>query len=248
MASAEQAEHDYYAGVDIETTGPRFVVDRRGQRDELISIGIAVFDAVSAPKSPPVRVELLNLNLHKMASVPWEALWRARGYNMATFEEFWATYTEELESTQSSVSPDPVTIDRYVLASSREELARELNHTLVLLEANYPGVRYVTDTTEFDRTWLATLLQEHGYHSMAYTRAGNFRGGASDQHSGSFELGVINYTSKDEEGARATIDTIRGCYAFDVPHSHRADQDATSIGAAAMAAVHEARRRAEFSQ
>jgi hypothetical protein len=221
--------------VDIERTGDRFVADATtGQRDEILSIGFALFDAERA--APPFHTVCIGHRLERGADESWRDLWVRRGYSLACYDELWAKYPEALERTQT-MPPSTPTASR-VTARSRADLAALLNALLADFERTFASFRYVVDTTENDRTWLAVLLQEHGFPTLSYRRDGTFRWGAGDLHSGSYELGRVGGVVRSAATKNA-IELMRCSFDFsEMRFAHDAVDDAIEIGCHVLAAMH----------
>jgi hypothetical protein len=233
----------FLIALDIEATGKWAVWNKKlGVQDEILSVGFAVYDARKVAK--PIKTVLINHVLGKPDDVSWPDYWSARKFEKRCFDEFWSKNIEQLETTQTG--------DATFVAHSRAELATLLNQAATEFESDYgqkPSTfRYVSDTAEYDRYWLAALMQSEGYDSLAYWRNGVFRWSVNDLNSASYELGRAGAITKNDnngsakryiEDARASLDHLG------TQHTHRADQDAADIGRNVLAAMHYKRQRTE---
>lgn len=231
-----QNDADWVVGVDIEGSGKFFMENpTTGRRDVVLSIGLAVYNVNS--DAPPRRI-LINHNIGRPNDKKWPKFWKLRGFEERCFREFWSKNIEQLDATQCLIREEGL---EFYIARSEAELATLLNSVVAELEQRYPLLRYVTDTQEYDRTWLAVLLQRYGFHPLGYDRSGVFRYKVSDMHSTSYELGLVRATKRSDD-SRERVAKVRAKYDAGTKHTHRADQDAADIGAHAVAAIREAKR------
>jgi hypothetical protein len=239
----------YVIALDIETTGAQAVPDatRNGAHDEILSVGFAVYDA-RAPAQGAVFTALVNHALGKPPKTSWSDYWTERGFERRCFDEFWSTRLPLLEETQRELSPASASATRYeVTVHNRSELASTINALAAQFEKRYDvqSMRYASDAAEFDRHWLATLMQSEGYHSLAHTRQGQFRWWVDDLNTASYELGRVRAERGTEDSERE-IAAMRGTLAhLGTEYTHRADDDAADIGKNVVAAMHWKRRRTD---
>lgn len=211
--------------LDIETTGKYFLPQpATGARDDIVAIGMCVYDSSVRGGAPLHRI-LIHHNVGKPPQVSWRDLWAVRGYEQRCYDEFWHKNEALLDATQTMQKPDDV--DFYNAAMSRRELAEKLDSVVKWIETSWSDVSYASDTVTYDIVWLLALLQEHGYDSLSHDREGAFRHGGF--HVGSYELGFLGKRRKDDAD-RARIKKLREAYPAKVEHTHRADQDAATIG------------------
>ena len=168
--------------IDFETSGRKV---RRDGGDHIFGFGVAIGHLDVETGTPAIKASF-SVGIRPCAAPPttaagWRELWRERGWDMSTCDEFWiGTDDAAPRALMTTLNALFVPADKHRVVDSYAEAAALLN---AMLEAAEPYT-LIVDCICFD-PWLANLLLvEHGFEPLTHTRAGRYRaGGTCDEDS-----------------------------------------------------------------
>ena len=189
MAASGAAKKIVYVAFDIETTGQRLAAPARCPsvgKDEMFAIGWAA--------STGARGQIA-LNLRKPADTSWRDWWKARGWEMRCYDEFWCHHEDKLDKLQ-----DPKFLPVY---ETNTEMMEALASVLLVIEEGADEVIPLVDTAFFDAAWITSKMMRAGFESMLYRR--DRKGMMWGRDVNSFLRGVYNVVPGEEGAAFGAI-------------------------------------------
>ena len=218
-----------FLAVDIETTGKTFTGPSGALVDgKIFAVGLSYGTSLSGRvKTKRLVLDIiypmendLNANDSDIENLKkLHQIWRVKGYEQRCLDEFWA---DKIDIFIKMLNPEENDISK-----SLEEFVEKLNALLEKIEKKFSSVTIISDTLNYDTTWLNYLLQLHGFKSLGYSRQGAYRYGIEKDSYVSGILGM-NYIQDNWNFAKQMTKLIWLFIRPDiqVEHDHLPENDA----------------------
>lgn len=201
-----------FIALDIETTGKYFI-----RKDRCFAIGWA-YGSIDDAKDGIVTGNAC-LAMSKPSDMAWGDFWRREGFEQSCYDGFWRNHLSILDKLQD--------MSKVNLFSSEEEMIKQLENVLSLVERLFDKVVIVTDTTCYDTVWLSYLLAKHGLESLLYKRNGDYNDGGAIEVD-SYKCGVYHVAPCQGELSPWLDDPIYVANLWPC-HDHHPENDARHI-------------------
>lgn len=150
--------------IDIEVTGKYIELTActpPSAHDEVFAVGACVLDARTG-KVLQRRRWVLQLKRNDCDT--WEQVWRAEGYEMFCFEQFWSKYENILDALMMRYPNDTYPRER------RAEMWRSVGEFVASVQRQWPAHMRVSDTMDFDLAHCSNKLValESGFMRLWY--------------------------------------------------------------------------------
>jgi hypothetical protein len=219
MSAEHKKEKFGLIAIDVESTGKYIGGSYKGS-DVVFAVGIASCALKGDKKIPEIKTSVVCLDLEKPPSDSWQDFWQYRNFEPRCWDEFWSFRTELLDQLQSDTKEFPL--------YCKAKFAEALNNALAEHEALYEKTDILTDTTSYDTVCVGTLLNQHDFEPLNYTRLGAYRGGVELD---SFIAGIagVSDPSDWESVEKFKTDHLEALKIVQVKHDHNPANDATHI-------------------